>query len=50
MRSIRFVRQGSENLGFALRGGLEFDVGVFISEVTPKSWAAHKGLKVGFNF
>ncbi|XP_071807079.1 harmonin-like isoform X2 [Asterias amurensis] len=47
MRSIHFDRQGSESLGFSLRGGVEFDVGVFVSKVTSKSWASQKGLKVG---
>ncbi|XP_022097075.1 harmonin-like [Acanthaster planci] len=47
LRTVRLIRRGKENLGFALRGGVEFGVGMIVSEVVEESQAARKGLKVG---
>ena len=37
---------GAEELGFKFVGGVEFEVGVFVCDVLPKSQAEKKGLKV----
>ncbi|XP_072034974.1 harmonin-like [Amphiura filiformis] len=47
-RIIRLVSSpGSEGLGFRFVGGVEFDVGIFVCDVLPKSQAEKKGLKAG---
>ncbi|XP_074660012.1 harmonin-like isoform X5 [Tubulanus polymorphus] len=47
LRVIRLRRSPTESLGFAVRGGLEHGVGIFVSHVLPDSQAALKGLRVG---
>ncbi|XP_038056922.1 harmonin-like [Patiria miniata] len=47
LRTVRLVGHANENLGFALRGGVEFGVGMLVSQVIADSLAAQKGLKVG---
>ncbi|ESO97282.1 hypothetical protein LOTGIDRAFT_159301 [Lottia gigantea] len=47
LRIIRLHRGHGESLGFAVRGGFEHGVGVFVSDVKPGSQADKKGLKVG---
>ncbi|XP_076472086.1 uncharacterized protein LOC143301586 isoform X2 [Babylonia areolata] len=47
LRTIRLHRASNQSLGFAVRGGYEFNVGVFVSKVEPGSQADKQGLKVG---
>ncbi|XP_046573811.1 LOW QUALITY PROTEIN: harmonin-like [Haliotis rubra] len=47
LRVIRLKRQAGETLGFAVRGGFEHGVGVFVSHVDPTSQASKRGLKAG---
>ncbi|XP_033102622.1 harmonin-like [Anneissia japonica] len=47
IRKVRLVRKDVEPLGFRIRGGAEYGVGVYISEVFPKSQADRQGLKAG---
>ncbi|XP_050408731.1 harmonin isoform X1 [Patella vulgata] len=47
LRVVRLQRQPGESLGFAVRGGFEHGVGVFVSDVQPNSQAQKRGLKIG---
>ncbi|XP_064601201.1 harmonin-like [Liolophura sinensis] len=47
LRIIRLQRWNNESLGFAVRGGFEHGVGIYVSEVDPDSQAYHYGLRVG---
>ncbi|KAL4224993.1 Harmonin [Mactra antiquata] len=47
LRVIKLHRRGNESFGFAVRGGYEHGIGVFVSNVTPGSQAEQKGLKQG---
>ncbi|KAK7098661.1 hypothetical protein V1264_002908 [Littorina saxatilis] len=47
LRTIRLRRAPGQSLGFAVRGGYEFSVGVFVSAVEPGSQAEKQGLRVG---
>ncbi|XP_041367645.1 harmonin-like [Gigantopelta aegis] len=47
LRVIRLKRQPGESIGFAVRGGFEHGVGVFVSRVESGSQAEKRGLKVG---
>ncbi|XP_071100258.1 harmonin-like isoform X1 [Haliotis cracherodii] len=47
LRVIRLKRQAGESLGFAVRGGFEHGIGVFVSHVDATSQASKRGLKVG---
>ncbi|KAL3842293.1 hypothetical protein ACJMK2_020323 [Sinanodonta woodiana] len=47
LRVIRMRRRPNENLGFAVRGGFEHGIGVFVSLVEAGSQAELQGLKVG---
>ncbi|XP_071956259.1 harmonin-like [Antedon mediterranea] len=47
IRSVKLVGKDGESLGFHIRGGAEFGVGIYISEVLPKSQADRKGLRAG---
>ncbi|XP_023933200.1 harmonin isoform X2 [Lingula anatina] len=47
IRVIRLKRRANESLGFAVRGGLEHGIGVYVSHVDPESQAYHQGLRVG---
>ncbi|KAL8561933.1 hypothetical protein ACOMHN_001259 [Nucella lapillus] len=47
LRTIRLNRSPNQSLGFAVRGGYEFSVGVFVSKVEPGTQAEKQGLKVG---
>lgn len=47
LRVIKLRKRGQESFGFAVRGGLEHGVGIFVSHVEPGSQAEHKGLKMG---
>ncbi|KAK6183829.1 hypothetical protein SNE40_006422 [Patella caerulea] len=47
LRVVRLRRQLGESLGFAVRGGFEHGVGVFVSDVQPNSQANKRGLKIG---
>ncbi|BFZ04125.1 hypothetical protein BsWGS_07164 [Bradybaena similaris] len=47
LRSVRLQRHHGESLGFAVRGGFEHGIGIFVTEVTPGSQADRQGLRVG---
>ncbi|KAK3604337.1 hypothetical protein CHS0354_038675 [Potamilus streckersoni] len=47
LRVIRMRRRPNENLGFAVRGGFEHGIGVFVSLVETGSQAEQQGLRVG---
>ncbi|CAG5115192.1 unnamed protein product, partial [Candidula unifasciata] len=47
LRSVRLQRHHGEGLGFAVRGGFEHGVGIFVTDVTPGSQADRQGLRVG---
>ena len=47
LRVVRLLRQSHESLGFAVRGGLEHGVGIYVSAVAPDSLAWRQGLRVG---
>ncbi|KAK3102252.1 hypothetical protein FSP39_009927, partial [Pinctada imbricata] len=47
LRSVTLRRHGNESFGFAVRGGFEHGIGIFVSQVDPGSQAEAKGLKVG---
>ncbi|XP_045176075.2 harmonin-like isoform X2 [Mercenaria mercenaria] len=47
LRVIKLRRRTTESFGFAVRGGFEHGVGIFVSHVEPGSQADHKGLKMG---
>ncbi|GFR85533.1 usher syndrome 1C (Autosomal recessive, severe), partial [Elysia marginata] len=44
---VRLQQRPGESLGFAVRGGYEFGVGIFVTDVAPGSQADRQGLKVG---
>jgi C-terminal processing protease CtpA/Prc len=44
---VHLKRKGAESVGISIRGGLEYNCGVYISSVQPSSRAAQVGLKVG---
>ncbi|KAL5007097.1 hypothetical protein ScPMuIL_015903 [Solemya velum] len=46
-RLVRLKRRVNEKLGFAVRGGFEHEVALFVSHVEPGSQAEQHGLKVG---
>ncbi|XP_033729468.1 harmonin-like [Pecten maximus] len=46
-RIINLRRRANESLGFAVRGGFEHGIGVFVSHVDPGSQAERQGLRVG---
>jgi hypothetical protein len=45
-RVVHLKRKGAESVGISIRGGLEYNCGVYISSVQPSSRAAQVGLKV----
>nr|XP_022316588.1 uncharacterized protein LOC111120143 isoform X2 [Crassostrea virginica] len=47
LRAITLRKRPNESFGFAVRGGFEHGVGIFVSHVNPGSQAEQKGLKVG---
>ncbi|XP_060568957.1 harmonin-like isoform X4 [Ruditapes philippinarum] len=47
LRVIKLRRRTSESFGFAVRGGFEHGVGIFVSHVEPGSQAEMRGLKMG---
>lgn len=47
LKVIRLRRYGNESLGFAVRGGLEHGIGMFVSQVSQQSQAYQKGLRKG---
>ncbi|KAJ8299641.1 hypothetical protein KUTeg_023701 [Tegillarca granosa] len=47
LRVVNLKRRSNESLGFAVRGGFEHNIGVFVSQVVPGSQADQNGLKVG---
>ncbi|CAE1166217.1 USH1C [Acanthosepion pharaonis] len=47
LKVIRLQRYGNESLGFAVRGGLEHGIGMFVSQVSQQSQAYQKGLRKG---
>uniref|UniRef100_A0A8C4PZE6 Usher syndrome 1C n=1 Tax=Eptatretus burgeri TaxID=7764 RepID=A0A8C4PZE6_EPTBU len=47
LREVRLDRQGAESLGLSVRGGLEFNCGLFISAVIPGGQAETFGIRVG---
>ncbi|XP_059164016.1 harmonin-like, partial [Physella acuta] len=47
LRVIRLMRRPGESLGFAVRGGFEHGVGIFVTQVTLGSQAEKQGLRVG---
>ncbi|XP_052064137.1 harmonin-like isoform X1 [Mytilus californianus] len=47
LRVVNLRRRQNESLGFAVRGGFEHGIGVFVSQITPGSQADIQGLKVG---
>ncbi|VDI27216.1 Hypothetical predicted protein [Mytilus galloprovincialis] len=47
LRVVNLRRRQNESLGFAVRGGFEHGIGVFVSQITPGSQADLQGLKVG---
>lgn len=46
-RIINLRRRTNESLGFAVRGGFEHGIGVFVSHIDPGSQAERQGLRVG---
>ena len=46
LREVRLDRQGAESLGLSVRGGLEFNCGLFISAVIPGGQAETFGIRV----
>ncbi|XP_065828055.1 PDZ domain-containing protein 7-like isoform X2 [Oscarella lobularis] len=44
---VRLSRQAGQSFGFAIRGGSEYDLGIFISSVDDGSVAAQQGVTVG---
>ncbi|XP_048780795.1 harmonin-like isoform X2 [Ostrea edulis] len=46
-RAITLRKRANESFGFAVRGGFEHGVGVFVSHINPGSQAEQKGLRVG---
>ncbi|XP_062506464.1 tyrosine-protein phosphatase non-receptor type 13-like [Corticium candelabrum] len=47
IRTVKLHRVGDKPLGFTIRGGREYNTGVFISSVTPNSKATKANMKVG---
>uniref|UniRef100_A0A0B7BBV1 PDZ domain-containing protein n=1 Tax=Arion vulgaris TaxID=1028688 RepID=A0A0B7BBV1_9EUPU len=47
LRTVRLIHHSGESLGFAVRGGFEHRVGIFVTEVAPGSQAYRQGLRVG---
>ncbi|XP_062592516.1 harmonin-like [Saccostrea cucullata] len=47
LRAITLRKRANESFGFAVRGGFEHGVGVFVSHINPGSQAEQKGLRVG---
>ncbi|KAK3784244.1 hypothetical protein RRG08_031629 [Elysia crispata] len=44
---VRLQQQPRESLGFAVCGGFEHGIGIFVTDVTPGSQAHRQGLKIG---
>ncbi|GFO45005.1 harmonin [Plakobranchus ocellatus] len=47
LHAVRLHRRPGESLGFAVRGGYEHGVGIFVTDVAPGSQADRQGLKIG---
>lgn len=47
MREVKLRRKKGQKLGFSIRGGKEYGIGVFVSDVETGSQAEAQGLKLG---
>jgi len=49
-KEIQLFQKDDQNMGFSVRGGLEYGCGIFVTQVLPSSKAAQAGLKVTYPF